>query len=196
MKNNIKSWTGIGARKTPEHILELMTKVSEKLTNDGWGLRSGGAIGADKAFEKGTSDYSQIFLPKKGNKNGFHNTRKIPEAMNIVTKLQLHEKWDYLLNSPSQSYTVKLHTRNVFQVLGENLDSPSSFLICWTPDGASTIEETSMRTGGTRTAIRLACHYNIPVFNLAKKEHLDRIKSWVENKPKTEKKIKKRTPKP
>jgi hypothetical protein len=177
---NKKSFTGIGARKTPDHILTLMTQISKKLDVDGWGLRSGGAIGADKAFEKGVDDYSQIFLPKKDDKkNGFFNRKKRSEAMYIISKYNLHENWDILLNSPSQSYTVSLHTRNVFQVLGENLDNPSSFLICWTPDGASTIKETTSRTGGTRTAIRLACHFNIPVFNLAKEEHLNRIVNWL-----------------
>lgn len=50
------------------------------------------------------------------------------------------------------------HARNVCQVLGVDLGTPSKFVMCWTQDGKT--------KGGTATAIRVAEHHNIPVFNL------------------------------
>jgi hypothetical protein len=42
-----------GARVTPEPILDLMERLAEVLTQRGWKLRSGHAVGADMAWEKG-----------------------------------------------------------------------------------------------------------------------------------------------
>jgi len=49
----MKFYTGVGSRKTPLSILKVMRKLGYKLAIDGWMLRSGGADGADSAFEKG-----------------------------------------------------------------------------------------------------------------------------------------------
>jgi hypothetical protein len=50
-----KFYTGVGSRKTPPHILKVMRQLATKLNSDGWVLRSGGADGADTAFEQGSS---------------------------------------------------------------------------------------------------------------------------------------------
>jgi len=46
-------YAGIGARATPPEILSLMTRAAFALTKRGYVLRSGHAIGADSAFERG-----------------------------------------------------------------------------------------------------------------------------------------------
>ena len=45
------TYAGIGSRETPIEVLELMTKASTWLGSKGYTLQSGGAIGADMAFE-------------------------------------------------------------------------------------------------------------------------------------------------
>ena len=45
------TYAGIGSRETPMEVLELMTKASTWLGAKGYTLQSGGAIGADMAFE-------------------------------------------------------------------------------------------------------------------------------------------------
>ena len=45
------TYAGIGSRETPTEVLELMTKASTWLGARGYTLQSGGAIGADMAFE-------------------------------------------------------------------------------------------------------------------------------------------------
>jgi hypothetical protein len=49
-------YTGIGARATPPEVLSLMTRAAFALLKRGYVLRSGHAIGADSAFERGAGD--------------------------------------------------------------------------------------------------------------------------------------------
>ena len=49
----MKWYTGVGSRETPSDILEVMESVGYALASQGWTLRSGGAVGADQAFERG-----------------------------------------------------------------------------------------------------------------------------------------------
>ena len=56
------------------------------------------------------------------------------------------------------TFVQDLHTRNVFQVLGPSLDSPSEFLLCWAADGEA--------SGGTGQALRIAATHSVPVYNL------------------------------
>lgn len=46
-------YAGIGSRQTPDDILELMHRIGSTLAINGFTLRSGGAVGADTAFEQG-----------------------------------------------------------------------------------------------------------------------------------------------
>ena len=46
-------YAGIGTRVTPPAVLERMTNIGMLLAMQGFVLRSGGARGADRAFEEG-----------------------------------------------------------------------------------------------------------------------------------------------
>jgi len=154
----MKKLTCVGARATPLDVQNQMTDLGRVLSEQGWIGRSGHANGADLAFEAGFAGNFEIYLPWKnfnadhpllGNSFIFDGA---PAALQIAESL--HPAWDKC------SYGVKkLHGRNIYQVLGKNLDEPSTALICWTPGGKT--------VGGTATAINLAGRYNIPVFNLA-----------------------------
>ena len=164
----MKYYTGVGSRKTPWDDCNFMTEIANWLAERNWILRSGGADGADKAFEKELSaDQKQIFYANDATK----------EAMEIAAKF--HPAWDHC-----SDYAKKLHGRNSFQVLGSNLKTPSKMLICWTPDGCKSHKTRTRETGGTGTAISIADAYNIPIFNLANKEDYRRIyKKVFENAP-------------
>jgi len=151
------AYTGIGSRKTPLDILYQMTDIADHLSKCGWILRSGGATGADTAFEEGSSK-KQIFLP----------TDPIPDvAFEIAAKY--HPTWGGL-----KPYVKKLHARNAQQILGENLDCETKFVVCYTPDGAE--KTTTVKTGGTGQAIRIANGYNIPVYNLFNEGRFEQVK--------------------
>ena len=164
----MKFYTGVGSRKNPPEICAIMSTLARRLCADGFVLRSGAAIGADTAFERG--------LPPNGAKQIFpgHNAEGYvtQEALSIAGRL--HPAW-----SRCSHYAKMLHGRNAFQVLGGDLKTPSNFVICWTPDGAISHEQRSRETGGTGTAISIASTYDIPVYNLAREDHLARVVKYI-----------------
>lgn len=169
-------YTGIGSRRTPEAICWKMCRLAEKLAERGYVLRSGGAEGADEAFECGVAtnwQMKEIYLPWpkfNDNPSPLFNLHNQADAAEIAKSL--HPAWDRLSLGAR-----KLHTRNVYQVLGADLNSPSRFVVCWTSDGAET--ETSSSTGGTGGAIRLAVLHKIPVVNLANDGALYRLRDLL-----------------
>lgn len=171
-----KVYAGIGSRQTPKVILTLMKTYAKMLDESGFTLRSGGADGADSAFANATNN-KDIFLPWKW----FNNvdscfTEPTDKAMALAK--EVHPAWKLLSNSARL-----LMARNCHQVLGINLDYPSDFVLCWTPDGAETEEQTSVNTGGTGQAIRLANRWNIPVFNLKKDDAIYRLTNHLKSHP-------------
>lgn len=168
-------YAGIGSRKTPEDILSVMEDVADKLQNKGFILRSGGAEGADKAFEKGGTPNVQIFIPWNGY-SGRTIIYKIPPKAFELAK-QYHPAWNYL-KDPVKA----IMARNVMQVLGPNLDMPSEFVICWTPDGCYTHQRRTKETGGTGLAISIASVNGIPVFNLQNEKHFDFVTKVLVNR--------------
>lgn len=158
-----KFYAGIGSRNTPVRIQMLMAKIASTLEMKSMILRSGGAQGADLAFEGGVTDpkMKDIFLPWKGfNGNPSRYFDPPPEAFEIASRF--HPYW-IGLKGPTRS----LMARNSQQILGKDCNKPnlvSRFVICWTPDGATAT--TGPSTGGTGQAIRIAISYRVPVFNL------------------------------
>jgi hypothetical protein len=153
-----KFYTGVGSRSTPQNIREVMVELAKKLATDGWTLRSGGAAGADSAFEYGVSlvgGYKEIYYADQANK----------AALEMASTI--HPAWHRC-----SDYVRKLHARNCFQVLGRDLRTPSSFLVCWTLNGAD--------IGGTRTAIVLARNNNIEVINLGFTEQIERVIQYIQ----------------
>jgi len=155
----MKYYTGVGSRSTPPHILAIITKIAMKLDTLGYTLRSGGAKGADTAFEIGAL-----------NKNIYYARDATDKAMQIAS--QFHPNW-----TACSQYTKMLHGRNAFQVLGKDLNHPSTFLLCWTPDGCIDHNTRTRQTGGTGTAISIANAHNVPVSNLG---IADTLKDWTE----------------
>lgn len=157
-------WTGVGSRDTPTDVQEEMRALGRVLAAAGYILRSGGADGADLAFETGAREIPgarlEIFLPRKGfNKNPSRLFGVGPNALALAATI--HPVWDRL-----EEGSRTLHARNCYQVLGKRLDSPSAFLVCWTEDGCESEHSRSRGTGGTATAIVLASRHSVPVFNL------------------------------
>ena len=160
----MRYYAGIGSRKTPSDILDIMTQTAEYMRDLGWILRSGGAEGADTAFEKGAGDLKEIFTA---------HSYIGSEAMATVDKY--HPAPQHL-----SAYVRKLMARNAMQIFGSDMDTPVTFVICWTPDGADGISKlTSRLSGGTGQAIRIAAASNIKVFNLANPATLQRVVSRI-----------------
>lgn len=140
----------------------------------GIGLRSGGANGADVIAEEAyrdaiqngvaSEDQIQIFVPWKpfqavrGVNNPLHHLHILPsdpvlikQAEDMVRKI--HPAPDRL-----KPGAMKLHSRNMNQVFGLDLNTPITANICWTEGG--------IKKGGTASAITLCENNGIPVFNI------------------------------
>jgi hypothetical protein len=160
-------YTGIGARNTPPDVLDDMQRIASNLELTGFTLRSGGAAGADSAFENGVEfdEHMEIYLPWyqfNHNKSDLHIITEDALAM----AEEHHPAWHRC--SPAAK---KFHARNCYQILGATLDYPSDFVLCWTPNGQ--IE------GGTGQALRIAQHHAVPVFNMQHDRWYERFHDWM-----------------
>lgn len=131
-----------------------MTKIATKLASKGWRLHSGGAIGADKAFEEGAGLNSMIFYPADAG----------DKELKLASKY--HPAWHRC-----SDYAKKLHGRNTLIILGINFKSPVKFVICWTYGGHI--------KGGTGMGIKIAKDKGILVFNLGNPVHRKRLEVFI-----------------
>jgi len=171
-------YTGVGSRETPGPVLERMRAIAAALAQAGFTLRSGGAEGADTAFEEGARSVEgarmEIYLPWRGF-NGNPSPLYTVDRRALDVARRVHPAWHRL--SPAAR---KLHGRNCYQVLGLSFDAPSQFVVCWTSDGCESGRTRSTRTGGTGTAIELAERHGVPVFNLGKAGRGVALRDWLQ----------------
>jgi hypothetical protein len=177
----MKLYTGVGSRDTNPEMLDLIQNVASVLGKQGWVLRSGGADGADSAFEAGcdaVQGSKKIYIPWDGF-NGRHQDGQSvltldqgdrDGAMDLVK--EVHPAYGMLSRG-----ALALHARNAYQVLGLCLDAPSKFLLCYAPS-----DKYGVPKGGTRTAWMLAQMFDIPCFNLGNERDYERMISLLENK--------------
>lgn len=165
------AYAGIGSRIHRNPPCERITKVAIRLRELGFTLHSGAATGADAAFEAGAGESKRIFLPWRGFNNSTSQDFDLPDlAMAARIAADHHPAWSGLSMGEK-----KLHSRNVFQVLGHDLNTPVRFVLCWTPDGVEHGSKTTRLTGGTGSAIRVASSFGIPVFNMKNPDALHRL---------------------
>ena len=166
----MKYYAGIGSRETPKDVCNKMTEIASLLEKQDFVLRSGGAQGADHAFEIGISDplMMDIYLPyinfnnKSGSKYIFISNSDHSNYKAAYESLKYHPRGFNMSHG-----TKVMMIRNYFQACGLVNQSNSSFVICWTPKGANgyTIK-TTYEDGGSGQCIRIAAAHNIPVYNL------------------------------
>lgn len=152
-------YAGIGSRQTPYDVLQTMQKIGMAFAQRGLILRSGGAAGADSAFESGVN-------MQGGKKEIFKVWHKADqEVLQAAGQIaaSCHPAWHRC-----NEFARAAHTRNALIILGEDLNSPVDFVVCWTPGGQA--------VGGTAVGIRIACKYRIPVYNLWYPQHLQKVR--------------------
>ena len=177
-----RHYAGVGSRQTPERVRRLMQKSAAWLANKNWTLRSGGARGADMAFQSGAT--GNIKPPRyeiwtiNHRCEAVSSGRASPPSRNQWERAHMiagkaHPAW-----SRCSRLAQALHARNTLILLGHEMREPARFVLCWTPEG----EE----TGGTGQMIRLARMFQVPVLNFANhtKETLSStISEWQANPP-------------
>lgn len=156
--------TGIGKRDISKPAFDMLYKIARRMAQSGWNLRSGGAIGSDTAWELGWEGFEtkEIYL-SRGTSSVIAKDSTCCrisdygdiwfEAEDIASKL--HPRWENL-----DEFAQALHTRNVFQVLGLDLQSKTDVVAAYAPPAGFSVK------GGTATAFNLARAKGIPTFNL------------------------------
>ncbi len=175
-KKTGKYYTGVGSRKAPPDAIDLMQCIAFKLAGLGYHLRSGGADGADTAFEEGCDKVhgrKEIWIPWTGFQR--RDSRYLPGLVHVEVASKLHPIWNKLSRGAQA-----LHARNIGQILGVDLKKPVQFVVCYTSDGVEEASQVSRTTGGTGTAIKLASLNNIPVFNLKNDDGFSRLEDFLE----------------
>ena len=184
LPNNVSIWkekpnkffTGIGSRETPREIGIILKEFTDYMTSRGYVLRSGGAPGADLDCETGVNNnLKEIYIPWKGfnsSDSDLYTKEDSEETIKIAS--ENHPAYEYL-----KPAVKKLMNRNVYQVLGYDLNTPSEFIICYTRDGCKSHLSRSNKTGGTGLAISVASKNNIPIINLGNVKDLKMIKDLL-----------------
>lgn len=176
-------YTGIGSRETPKDILEYMELVAIRLSKLGYIMRSGGAQGADSAFEKGVPnpELREIYIPWGGfgydDDKKYHNPSKgyyalqnlgfEEDAMKIAGRL--HPAWGACSRGAKS-----LHSRNIHQILGQDLQTPADFVIAYAKE-----DRNGNAKGGTAMAISLADMRGIPVYNLYRDGDREKLEKFL-----------------
>lgn len=161
-------YTGIGSRRTPKEVLEVFADLAGILAENRYVLYSGGADGADNAFEMGCDNAGgekQIFLPWKGF-NGSDSQYIVHDNIAFQVAEKFHPYYQKL--SPAAK---KLMARNTHQIVGWDFKTRTDVVLCYTPKGAG--------NGGTGQAIRIAKYYNIPILDAGKYNDLEEYKKDV-----------------
>lgn len=155
----LQYYAGIGSRETPDDVLEEMRRFAATFRKMDLILRSGGAVGADSAFEREAGMKKEIFIPDYVFNNRVADDvfivapSRIETGRLIETARKFHPAWH-----KCSEYAKRLHARNVAIVLGLEENKPVKFVLCWTQNGKA--------TGGTGMGIRIAWNKGIPVINL------------------------------
>lgn len=171
-------YTGIGPRNTPRAILNLMTEIGMYFAMHKWVLRSGGAEGADTAFEQGHVAMGgdvEIYLPFKGFR---HHSSSLymggPDVENGRALSMAEYLWEKRTGNNDSwrklsSCKKAAMARTMLFVLGARMITPTDVVICWTSE-----EEPS---GGTELALLAAdeiskvSNVQIPIINLQRESH-------------------------
>ncbi len=162
-------YAGIGSRKTPPNIIDLMQIIGITFAYKGYTLHTGAAIGADQAFTEGAitglGDVT-LFLPWKSYEKEWINSLgkvKIKVLNDKEDKEAIQSVYEFHPNPRVLTRPVVfLHARNYLIVKDADL------VICYSPGH-----------GGTEQGLRIARSMNKPIYNLYNPEELRQIVKMI-----------------
>lgn len=158
----------------PETTLELIRRLGAYVTNLGYGISSGDAVGVDRAAWEGaltSPKYAQVgsriyLVNFEGTRavrakldSNFIDASTLTEVESTAAALvsELVPHFDKMDNP----YFKSLHVRNSYQILGSDLKTPVKAIFYYSePVGEPELEFVK---GGTNTALQIAKHANVPI---------------------------------
>ena len=164
--------TCIGSRELPEDKGLIVDKVAEFLFKNNCKIRSGGADGTDRRFQRiyeKLKGSMEIFLPWNGFQKLYVDNKQfflVNEELCRPYTIKYHPAPDRL-----SKWALKLMDRNSSQVLGLNLNEPSDLTIAYTEGGKL--------KGGTSQALRIAMDAGIPIVNIGNYETYEEVEEQI-----------------
>lgn len=172
---DLRFYTGIGSRAAPQSALIRAEGLAYSLAAKGFRGRSGKAPGMDQAFMAGAARFSQQndlegmftnYIPNSNFQSGLGCPAGVEDVVapaldNWIEAVRIARDvygsgWGYISQGDRD-----LHTRNVYQVLGTDLNTRSGFVLLAAPrDGPKKVK------GGTNIAFQVAMLFGVPTYNL------------------------------
>lgn len=179
-------YAAVGSRETPEDILCIQFRIGKTMCDIGFMGLSGEAPGPDQIYHEGAKQsrrYDEVgfeaYLPWNGFEKVWHNPEKNIWDYNKTGFAK--RAWWLGIGARGTDAGLKrggmaMHARNAMQILGGDLRNPVQMVSCWAkPRG----KEGHVQ-GGTGTAVALAIHFKIPVFNLYTDEAMERAMNFLD----------------
>jgi len=167
--------TIVGSRSISAQERVKLLILNDAFNSLGFTLRSGGAKGADETVNN--FRLVEIFIPWDGYNELHHDGKKIFSLDRLPDQGAAIKKMKEIHPNPSalKQGAQKLHTRNIYQVIGKNgADGQKSCLLVYCADE----DIVGNPVGGTRTAVMFAKELGVPTINIRKEElDLQRIVS-------------------
>lgn len=180
----------VGSRDVPLDILELMIRIGRTFTDLGVMISSGDAFGSDRAGWYGAKQsrkYSEvgarIYLTES-----WRNRKRVELNPFFMIAEDYPETWQQAKVMASSArgnfnglndYGIALHTRNVYQIFGHNLDELIRAIVYYAKPVGDVKNE--VVKGGTNTAVRLAVNAEVPTrINLYTQEGQDWAYKFLE----------------
>lgn len=161
-------YAGIGPRDITEPVANVLTVIAQGLCDSNCWLHSGWGRGSDQAFAAGSAINRQTqFIPWES----FNDANKIPQenlGEHDPFMVVNHSEQSMRLASQYHPYWNRMHqntkllmSRNVFILLGADLQTPVDFVVFW-----QSLEDDQSVTSGTNHTRRMAQSFGIPLFNM------------------------------
>lgn len=171
-------YVGCGSSKAPEQILKLMTLLAGALSDRGVYLHTSEQSGPDAAFRRGSRGKFWTFIPDNDSGESVCGiTSDLTPGGAAVTLARRLNPSFVAMNQQDKRWEIAANS----VVLGLE-GGQAKMLITWTPDGAVDAQTITRDTGHVARYLRLAERYGIPVINLARREHRDKVMPWLKPK--------------
>ena len=162
-----------GNPDAPPEIIERMIQIAKRLEAMEFTVRIGGMQGIEDAIEKAI-EKKEVHLPFKDFDQKQSKFTYVSERATAVAKM-FFPNWD-AMKKGVQLFLAK----NARVLMGQRVDSPALFFVCWTQDGVESFKDTTNRTGFTGHSIAIASALGIPIFNLGNPTAEQRLNMYLE----------------
>lgn len=149
-----KRYVGMGTSTTPTEMHRWLKNAAVWLDSLDYMLCSGHTEKADIVFED-FSMHKEIYLPWKGF-NESTSELSLESMPNVSKATEIARKFNPNFGALSDREQKQI-IMSGFQVLGQSLEEPVDFVLCWTEGGK--IE------GNIGQVLRIARYYEIPIFD-------------------------------